>query len=115
MKRHSSVYGGYIAFNSSITWAKITRETSNKLEFTAIGSGAYKIIVKVPKNASNILKDGKKQTDWTYEPEQELIKISTPSLSTWTLIFAENQDTFLKEICLYLIKFVSLTFATSEL
>jgi hypothetical protein len=85
-KAHSSVSGGFIIFNNTISSITVDFQTILNLTFTVSGSGAYMIIVDVPENASIITRNGVAVTGWSYSPLDYIIYNAT-SLSVYTLLF----------------------------
>ena len=89
MKPHTTVSGGYLAFNSTLTSLTVDSQTNTNLTFTPTGSGAFQVTVDVPQNASYVQKDGSNQTYgsvWTYDSTQKTVVINS-TLSSWELAF----------------------------
>jgi hypothetical protein len=87
MIAHSSVSGGYIAFNKTISSITIHSQTPTNLTFTATGSGAYTIVIKVPSCPTTVKKDSVIQpygSIWTYNSNTGAVVIQS-TLSTWQI------------------------------
>jgi hypothetical protein len=97
MKAQSSVSGGYIAFNNTITSITINSQTSENLTFTVTGSSPTMMIVDVPAEPEYIRRNGVDETGFTYvsSPSYVYKHISSlddlPTQVTWNLIFPAAQ------------------------
>lgn len=90
MKPHTSVPGGYIAFNSTISSITLYSQTSENLTFIAKGPSPISILADVPRNCSYVKRNDTNQTGWIYIEDvsgPNYTYIETQQLSRWEYYF----------------------------
>jgi len=88
----ASTSGGYIAFSNTIASITITTQDTSHASFTATtnNNSPYTIIMNVPRKVLSVQRTGVtliEGSDWTFDPANSVIRITTNQLGTFLLDF----------------------------
>jgi len=88
----SSTPGGYVAFNNTIASINIATQDASHANFTATtnNNSPYTIIMNVPRKVLSVQRTSMtltEGTDWTYDPTNSVIRITTTQLGTFFIDF----------------------------